>query len=944
MKVEKFDPEGIRRAVNLLMEPGSTHEVRAPGTRQGTVSGYFDDPNRLAQAAAKLSGRAAGTYVTLNPVKEALLARAANRTVPYARYTTADKDITRRCWLPIDFDPVRPAGISSTDEEHAASVQRARICQKFLAETAFPDPILADSGNGAHLLYRIDLPNEDESTALVRCCLEAIALRFSDSVVEVDLKTFNASRIWKLYGTFAAKGDATPERPHRLARLLAVPPRVEVVSRDLLEKLAALAPNPAKGQPSSGPTTSGFDLESWIKEHELDVLGPHPWQGGRKWIIKVCPWDREHSRSAFVVQFGNGAIAAGCHHDSCQGNDWHALRDAIEPGWRSTQASSTSANRKRSDRSQASQLVELAMDSKPELFHTPGGEGYTSLSVEGHRETWPLKSSASRTWLARLFFTSTGRVPSSQVVRDALAVLEGEARFQGAQHPIFIRVACHGGRLFLDLVNQDWEVVEITAAGWQVVTDVPVRFRRRRGMLALPNPAASGSIEDLRHFVNVREDGDWMLLQAWLVGALRAPGPFPVLTLCGEQGSAKSTTARVLRALVDPNSAPLRAEPRNGRDLMIAASNGWVLGLDNLSHLPGWLSNSLCRLATGGGFSTRELYSDDEEVIFDAMRPVILTGIEELATRGDLLDRSIILSLPNIPEERRRPEGTFWGEFEQVRAQVLGALLDAVSAGLQNLPHIQLSELPRMADFAVWATAAEPALQSGQAPFMAAYTRNREESNELALEASALTPYLLKVAAGSFNGTATELLERLETQAPEKVRAQRSWPKSARSLSGKLRWLAPNFREIGVNIEFIKTAGQGSRKLICVAKRPGSCNADDICDAPEGPNNGVCVAASQCVAKIHPLAVQAEPGHVSVTDGLDSKPRPNEQRVRCRDCSHFIPDPAGCNGIGQCSVEGEGTRSSALPLFPDAQRHCRDFLPLQQVRGVGRADEMALET
>ena len=211
-------------------------------------------------------------------------------------------------------------------------------------------------------------------------------------------------------------------------------------------------------------------------------------------------------------------------------------------------------------------------------------------------------------------------------------MLEGKARFQGGQHEIFVRVAFHEGRLFLDLCNQDWEAVEITPVGWQVVTDVPVRFRRRRGMRALPKPEAGGSIEKLRPFVNVRDDYEWTLLQAWLVSALRTPGPFPLLTLCGEQGSAKSTTARVLRALVDPNAAPLRAEPRNGRDLMIAASNGWVLGLDNLSRLPNWLSDSLCRLATGGGFSTRELYSDDEEVIFDAMRPVILTGIEDLGT------------------------------------------------------------------------------------------------------------------------------------------------------------------------------------------------------------------------------------------------------------------------------------------------------------------------
>ena len=395
--MKTFDPDGVHQAVNLLMETGTTHEVRAPGTRRGTVSGYFNDRDKLVSAAGELSGQVPGVYITLNPVCDDLLARAANRVVPYAKHTTSDADVARRRWLPIDFDPDRPAGISSSNEEHVAAIQRARTCQEFLVEEGFPEPIVADSGNGCHLLYRIDLPNDEESTNLVRRCLEAVALCFSDPAVDVDLKTFNASRIWKLYGTLAAKGDATPERPHRLARLLAVPARVEVVSLNLLEKLAAQAPNPATEQPSSSPSTLDFDLEAWIKENGLDILGPQPWQGGRKWIIKVCPWDSEHRRSAYIVRHRNGAIAAGCHHTSCQQYDWHALRDKVEPGWRDTQARNTSASRRLRDLSQSSQLVKLAMDSEPELFHTPGGEACTTVSVGAHRETYPLKSSSSRT-------------------------------------------------------------------------------------------------------------------------------------------------------------------------------------------------------------------------------------------------------------------------------------------------------------------------------------------------------------------------------------------------------------------------------------------------------------------------------------------------------------------------------------------------------------------
>jgi hypothetical protein len=226
--------------------------------------------------------------------------------------------------------------------------------------------------------------------------------------------------------------------------------------------------------------------------------------------------------------------------------------------------------------------------------------------------------------------------------------------------------------------------VEIDAAGWRVITDAPVRFRRPKGLKPLPVPVTGGSLGELRHFVNVADDNSWRLLVAWMLAALRPRGPYPVLCLHGQQGSAKSTLARVLRSLIDPNLAELRSEPKEPRDLMIAADASWIIALDNLSSLPAWLSDALCRLSTGGGFATRELYSDAEETVFDAQRPVLLTGIEDLATRGDLLERSIVLTLPPIPEDRRRSERALWKQIEAVRPRILGALLTALSGHCGN--------------------------------------------------------------------------------------------------------------------------------------------------------------------------------------------------------------------------------------------------------------------
>jgi hypothetical protein len=209
-------------------------------------------------------------------------------------------------------------------------------------------------------------------------------------------------------------------------------------------------------------------------------------------------------------------------------------------------------------------------------------EPYASMPLNGHVENWPLKSRRFRQWLLRRYYDETKGAPKNQAVQEAIGTFESKANFEGPERFVFMRLAEREGRIYLDLSNTGWEVVEIDADGWRVVSDLPVMFRRARGMSPLPYPVHGGCLNELRRFVNVASETDWILLLAWLVAALRPRGPYPILVLHGEQGSAKSTTSRVLRALLDPNTAPLRGEPRELRDVMIAASNGWVISLDNL--------------------------------------------------------------------------------------------------------------------------------------------------------------------------------------------------------------------------------------------------------------------------------------------------------------------------------------------------------------------------
>jgi hypothetical protein len=442
--------------------------------------------------------------------------------------------------------------------------------------------------------------------------------------------------------------------------------------------------------------------------------------------------------------------------------------------------------------------------------------------VDGHCETYSIRSRGFKRWLLKPYFEQQNASPNSESLGAAINMLAAFAHFEGEERKTFVRVAGHSAKLYLDLCNPQWQIVEIDVGGWRIIEskDCPMRFWRAHGMQALPAPEGGGSIGELRQFVNVATDADFQLLVAALVSYYRARGPYPVLIFSGEQGTAKSTNTTVLRLLIDPNAALLRSEPKEPRDLMIAANNGWILALNNLSNIPVWLSDALCRLATGGGFSTRELYSDSDEVIFDAQRPVILNGIEELATRGDLLDRSIILELPRIAENKRLTEEDFYQRFYEARPRILGALLDGISGALRRIDSVKLDKLPRMADFAKWVVAAEVGLGWQPGSFMAAYAENREAAHGLALESSPVAAIIKEHLGLPFEGTATELLSALDKLVDEKTRNLKSWPKSPKSLANGLRRLAPNLAAVGIDVDFIRDKTKSRRRTISI--RPTS--------------------------------------------------------------------------------------------------------------------------
>ena len=376
-----------------------------------------------------------------------------------------------------------------------------------------------------------------------------------------------------------------------------------------------------------------------------------------------------------------------------------------------------------------------------------------------------------------------------------------------------LRIAEHGSKLYLDLCDRSWRAVEINAEGWAIVNRPAAKFRRTRGSQPLPDPERGGSLEELRPFFNVDYHG-WTLIRAFLVATLRPGLPCPILVLKGEQGSGKSTACRAIGLLIDPRISVLRGVPREVRDLIAAARNAWLVCFDNLSQLPEELADAACRLATGGGFGGRQLYSDHDQAVFDATRPLVFNAIADLgAGRPDFLDRALIIDFLDIKPELRRDERQFWREFKQAQPRILGSLLDAVVVGLSNLYAVTLAELPRMADFVIWVSACESALGLKKGEALAAYRANCSEARNLVFEASPVIDALREVAKAGFSGTSSQLLDLLNKLTGDGARRSQRWPKAPNALSNSLRRMAGNLRSAGIEIYFNRADHQGKRVL-----------------------------------------------------------------------------------------------------------------------------------
>ncbi len=520
--------------------------------------------------------------------------------------------------------------------------------------------------------------------------------------------------------------------------------------------------------------------------------------------VYLADWSSDRGKGIDDLIFNDGAEAFRRVIDSAKPIE-AAVIEGTEDG-------------KKPHKSVAEQLLEIGRTAT--YFQTPDRVAYADIAISGNRHTYAVRSRAFRMWLAGEYFNIEGKGIGSQTMQDTLSTLEAIALYgqDSATREVHLRIAQHQEKIYLDLGTPDWKAIEIEPTGWRTIDDPPVRFWRPDSLRPLPYPVTGGSLIELRELLNV--DGSaWTLIITFLLFCFCPNKTYPVLVLSAHRGSGKTVAAEMLKGLIDPGKAPLIKLQGDTHKLAVSASRRLLMVYDNVGHISADQSDDLCRIATGFGYSTRTLFSTDEETTFEFARPQIVTAIDSLVTRDDLADRVLMVQLGEITEQQRLPQAELNAKIEAARPRILGALLTALSQTLAALPDTKPDKLPRMADYALFAIASEQALGLKKGEFMSVFNDSRELSRQVVIESSPVGEAIIRLmehrkAWEPWQGTASELLNELEHHTDEATYRSRYFPKAANVLKRQLNRLAPDLKALGIDVREARIGKVGTRQIV----------------------------------------------------------------------------------------------------------------------------------
>ena len=877
------EASNISNLLTVICPDGRPIEIRCI-TNERCFSGVFDNYELAGKRAAELNTSGANCYVGLHslrssvPVSNSLRAGAA----------ISSEDIQQIDFVLVDVDPVREPKSAATESERLKARSVLDDLVEFLVrECGWPDPLLTDSGNGFHALFKTQL-NTDDSVA-IHAFLHALSQRFNTDGAKVDTSVSDPTRVCRLPGTINRKGEPSGERPHRGASIIEHG-SCGLLSREMIIEATEFL---LRLENRQSPDDAGADAAQidaarmWLSKLERPMQSSNDKQLCRLACGLLIDFDlsrpqaRELLTNELQPEILRGQVTV---KTIAKILDW-AIKQKKSAGDRvgklgvqapmnqSATILPDESNDKKKKSDQAL-LVELAK-ARQKLWHTQERETFASIPIEnGGHANLKINSIEYRDRLMAMFYQAYDKIPSSYALDSAINTLSGLATVDGECRETFLRVGEHEDNIYVDIGNDTWSCVEITPAGWRIINDPPVMFRRGTGFAELPQPSTAGNVGHLVEFLNVGSIEDFILVLGFLVMSFHPKGEYVILILYGRQGSSKSTCAIVLRQLSDPNDAPLRSSPKSDQDFAVTAYNNRLVVFDNLSYIDGTLSDSLCRMTTGGTFTARKLYSDREESLVSFCNPAILNGVVDLAKRPDLLDRCLIIDLPRI--EKRIPKSEFWAGFDEARPLILGGLFDAVSYALAN-PINEIEKLPRMAEFAKWVTSAEPELIrqmedyrtqrniTGEkwlpGDFLNAYWQNIEASTTTATDLVPFIPYLeafVLESGGSIRMPATKLLTELKTRADasgEATHKASGWPQSATAFGASLQRLIPVLNELGYHVERQRDDGGARTRHWYIERIDGGAGGDSLQEPSSLPptDDKTCEPPVSGVPKVDPV-------------------------------------------------------------------------------------------
>jgi len=639
-----------------------------------------------------------------------------------------------------------------------------------------------------------------------------LSIEFSDDKVEVDKTTYNPSRICRLYGTIACKGDNIPTRPHRQARIISIRGEGEIVTISQITKIVSKLQDKHNINTEVTAEITNKKLKNvnkkkdeaeWLEKYEIQVSHRKEEADKIIYVLKQCPWNEEHTdKSAYVIQYNNGNIVAGCHHNSCSENNWSTLRSKYEPTNKVTNENIDKYDGKNEDKKgQIDILIDIVEDI--ETYRTSMDETYVTIQIRENNVN--VKSERFKKWIVSQFYNIESKIPTNDNIAKIILLLESRAMNEVNEVLVERRCATVDNCIYYDLKDDSCNVVKVSRDGWEIIKDPPVIFARTKTMYRQVTPERNGNLDILDKWFRYKDENHLILQKVILVASLIPNIARPIQVLHGEKGSSKTSTMKLVRDIIDPAIVPVVSIPKTIDDLAVYISKNYVPCFDNIDTISNQVSDLLCIAVTGGGHTKRKLYTDDEEQVMFFQRFIVLNGINVVATRPDLLDRCILLELERIPPNERKEEKVLREEFEKDKPIILGAIFETLSKAMSIYDQVELNNLGRMADFTRWGYAIAEVLGIGGDKFLEAYLNNQNNANIEALESHPVGFAMYKFMEDKtvWSGSPTKLLSELEIVAGfEKIDTTNSnWAKTPNVLSRRLNEIKSNLLDVGIEFE-----------------------------------------------------------------------------------------------------------------------------------------------